>query len=69
MQTLESPRKDCKEINPLNPIGNKPWISLEGRAEAEAPRLWPPDAKSWITGKDLDARKDWGQEEKGAAED
>ena len=38
-------------------------------AEAEAPVLWPPDAKSWLTGKDLDARKDWGQEEKGATED
>ena len=61
---------DCKEIKPVNPKGNQPWISI-GRtdAEAEAPILWPPDAKSWLTGKDLDARKDWGQEEKGETDE
>ena len=50
--------------------GNQPWIFI-GRtdAEAEAPILWPPDGKSWLIGKDHDAGKDWGQEEKGAAED
>ena len=66
---LESPLH-CKEIKPVNPKGNQPWI-LIGRtdAEAEAPILWPPDVKSWLTVKDLDAGKDWGQEEKGAIED
>ena len=64
----ESPL-DCKEIKPVNPKGNQPWI-LIGRtvAEAEAPILWPPDAKSWLTGKGTDAGKDWRQKEKGAAE-
>ena len=49
----------------------KSTLNIIGRtgAEAEAPRLWPPDMKSWLTGKHLDAQKDWGQEEKGAAED
>ena len=61
---------DSKEIKTVNPKGNQPWIFL-GRtdAEAEAPVLWPPDAKSWLTGKDPDAGKDWGQEEKGVTED
>ena len=68
-KTLESPL-DCKEIQPVNPKGYKHWIFI-GRtnAEAEAPILWPPDAKSWLTGKDSDAGKDWGQEEKGSTED
>ena len=68
-KTLESPL-DCKEIQPLNPKENQPWIFI-GRTdiEAEAPILWPPDAKSWQTGKDPDAGKDWGQEEEGATED
>ena len=68
-KTLESPL-GCKEIKPVNPKGNQPWI-FTGRtdAEAEALVLWPPDAKSWLTGKDPDAGKDWGQEEKGATED
>ena len=68
-QTLESPL-DCKEIQPVNPKGNQSWIFI-GRtdAEAEAPILWPLDAKSWLTGKDPDTGKDWGQEEKGATED
>ena len=68
-KTLESPL-DSSEIKPVNPKGNQPWI-FTGRAdpEAEAPLLWPPDMKSWLIGKDLDAGKDWGQEEKWAAED
>ena len=67
-KTLESPL-DCKEIKPVNPKGNQPWIS-PGRthAEAEAPVVWLPDAKSRFTGKDSDAGKDWRQKEK-AAED
>ena len=66
---LESPL-DCKEIKPVNPKGNQPWIFI-GRtdAAAEAPILWPPDAKSWLFGKDPDAGKDRRQEEKGTTED
>ena len=66
---LESPL-DCKEIKPVNPKGNQPWIFI-GRtdAEAEAAILWPPDAKSWLIGKDPDAGKDWRQKEKRVAED
>ena len=60
-KTLESPL-DCKEIKPVNPKGNKSWIVI-GRTEA--PVLWPPDGKSQLIGKDPDARKDWGQKEKG----
>ena len=68
-KTLESPL-DCKEIKPVNRKGNQPWIFIGGTgAEAEVPVLWPPDAKSWLTGKDPDAGKDWRQEEKGATED
>ena len=61
---------DSKEVRPANPKGNQPWIFI-GRtdAEAEAPIFWPPDAKSWLIGKDPDTRKDWGQEEKRATED
>jgi len=61
---------DCREIKPVNPKGNQPWIFI-GRtdAEDEAPVLWPPDVKSWLIGKDPDAGKDRGQEEKGATED
>ena len=55
---------DCKEIQPLNPKGNQSWIFI-GRTDAEAPILWPPDAKNWLIGKDPDAGKDWRQEEKG----
>ena len=68
-KTLESPL-DCKEIHPVHSKGNQSWIFI-GRtdAEAEAPILWPPDAKSWLTGKDPDAGKDWRQEEKGTTED
>ena len=68
-KTLESPL-DCKEIQPVHPKGNQSWIFI-GRtdAEAEAPILWPPDAKNWLMGKDPDAGKDWRQEEKGTIED
>ena len=54
----------------VNPKGNQPWIFI-GRtdAKAEAPTLWPPNVKSQVTGKDPNAEKDWGQEEKQAAED
>ena len=64
-RTLESPL-GFKEIKPVNPKGNQSWIII-GRtdAEAEAPILWPPNAKNQLTGKDPDAGRDWGQEEKG----
>ena len=64
-KTLESPL-DCKEIKSVNPKGNQSWIFI-GRidAEAEAPILWPPDAKNWLIGKDPDAGRGWRQEEKG----
>ena len=60
----------ARRSNPCNSKGNQPSIFI-GRthAEAEAPILWPPDAKSRLTGKDPDAGKDWGQEEKGVRED
>ena len=69
LKTLENPL-DCKEIKPVNPRGNQLWIFI-GRidAEAEAPILWTPDAKNWLTGKDTDAGKDWRWEEKGMTED
>ena len=68
-KTLESPLETLKEIKPVHPKGNQPWIFI-GRtdAEAEAPILWPPDAKSWLIWKDPDTGKDWGQEEKGTTE-
>ena len=68
-KTLESPL-DSKEIKPVNPKGNKPWITI-GRidAEAEAPIVRPPDVKNWLTGKDPDDGKDWRQEEKRETED
>ena len=67
-KTLESPL-DSKEIKPVNPKGNQLWI-FTGRtdAEAEVPILWPPDVKSQFIGKDPDAGKGWGQEEKGMTE-
>ena len=60
---------DCKEIQPVHLKGNQSWIFI-GRidVEAEAPILWPPEVKSWLIGRDPDARKDWGQKEKRAAE-
>ena len=66
---LESPL-DSKEIKPVNPKANQPWIFI-GRtdAQAEASVLWPPDAKNWLTGKDPESGKDWRQGEKGMAED
>ena len=66
---LESPL-DCKEIQPVNPKGNQPWIFI-GRTdvEAEIPILWPPDEKGWLIGKDPDAGKDCRQEKKGTTED
>ena len=54
----------CQEIKLVNPKGNQPWI-FTGRTDAEAPILWPPDAKSWLIGKDSDAGKDWRQERRG----
>ena len=68
-KTLES-LLDSKEIKPVSPKGNQPWIFI-GRidAEAEAPILGPPDMMSQLNGKDPDAGKDWRQEEKEATED
>ena len=66
-KTLGSPL-DCKEIKPVNPQGNQPWIFI-GRTDAKIPTLWPFDVKSRLIGKDPDAGKDWGQEEKGATQD
>ena len=68
-KTLES-LLDCKEMKPVNSKGNQSWIFI-GRtdAEAEAPIVWPPDVKNWLIGKDPDAGKDWGQEERGPTED
>ena len=68
-KTLES-LSDRKEIKPINPKVNQPWL-FTGRtdAQSEAPILWPPDAKSQLIGKVPDAGKDWRQEEKGATED
>ena len=62
---MDKPHK----IKPVNPKGNQPWI-LIGRtdAEAEVPIFWPPDAKSWLIGKDPEAGNNWGQDEKGATE-
>ena len=68
-KTLESPL-DFKEIQPIHSEGDQPW-DFFGRndAEVETPVLWPPHAKSWLTGKDSDAGRDWGKEEKGTTED
>ena len=66
-KTLESPL-DRKELKLANSKGNQPWIFIE-RTDAEATILWPPDGKSQLTGKDPDAGKDWGQEEKEMTED
>ena len=59
---------DSKEIKLVNPKGNQSWIFTE-RIETEAAILWPPDVKNRLTGKDPDAGKDWGQEDKGVTED
>ena len=68
-KTLECPL-DCEEIQPVLPKGDQSWVFI-GRTdvEAETPIIWPPEAKSWLIGKDPDAGKDWGQEEKGTTED
>ena len=75
-KTLES-SLDCEEINlkglilkEVNLKGNQPWIFIGGTvAKAETPIIWPSDARSWLTGKDPDAAKDWRQKEKGEAEE
>ena len=64
-KTLESPL-NCEEIKPVNPKGNQSWIFTR-RTDAKTPILWPPDGP--LVGKDSDAGKDWGQEEKGTTED
>ena len=68
-KTLESPL-DCKENQPVHPKGDQSWVFI-GRTEVEAetPILWPPHVKSWLIGKDPDAGRDWGQEEKGMTGD
>ena len=66
---LESPL-DCKEIQPVHSKGDQSWVFIgENDAKAETPILWPPHVKSWLIGKDSDAGRDWGQEEKGTTED
>ena len=66
-KTLES-HLHSKEIKPVHPKGNQPWISI-GRTDAEAAIRWPPDMKSCLIGKDPDVGKDWRQKDKGVAED
>ena len=68
-KTLESPL-DCKEMQPVHSKGDQPWVFF-GRTDAKAdtPVLWPPHVKSWLIGKDSDAGRDCGQEEKGTTED
>ena len=67
-KTLESP-VDCKEIQPVHPKGDQSWVFI-GRTdvEAETPILWLPEQRGWLIGKDPDAGKDWGREEKGMTE-
>ena len=68
-KTLESPL-DSKEIQPVHPKGDQSWMFIRStNVEAETPILWPPDAKNWLVGKDPDAGKDWGREEKEMTED
>ena len=68
-KTLES-SLDCKEIQPIHSKGDQLWDSFGSKdAKAEPPGLWPPHAKSWLIGKDSDAGREWGQEEKGMTED
>ena len=66
-KTLES-YLDCKEIQPVHPKGDQSWVFI-GRTDAEALILWPPNVKNWLIGKDPDAGRDWGQEEKETTED
>ena len=68
-KTLESPL-DCKEIQSVHPKGDQFWVFIgRTRAEGEIPILWPPQAKTCLIGKEPDAGRDWGQEEKGMTED
>ena len=68
-KTLESPL-NSKGTKLVNPKGNQPWLFIgKTNAKVEALILWPPDVKNWLIGKDPDAGKDWGQEEKGVTED
>ena len=68
-KTLDNPL-DFKEIKPVNPKGNQSWILIgKTDAEAETPKLWPPDVKNWLIWKDPDAGKDWRQQEKGMTEE
>ena len=68
-KTLES-TLDYKEIQPVHYKGDQSWVFFRRNdAKAETPVLWPPHAKSWLIGKDSDAGRDWGQEEKGMTED
>ena len=68
-KTLESPA-DCKKIQPVHSKGDQSWDFFGGNdAEAETPVLWPSHVKSCLTGKDSDAGRDLGQEEKGTTED
>ena len=63
-------RVPCKEIQPVHPKGDQSWVFIgKTDVEAETPILWPPDVKSWLVGKDSDAGKDWGQEDKVMTED
>ena len=68
-KTLESPL-DCKDIQPVHPKRDQSWV-FTGKTDVEAgtPVLWPPHAKSCLIGKDSDAGRDWGQEERGTTED
>ena len=68
-KTLESPL-DCKEIRPVHPKGDQSWVFIgKNDSKTETPVLWPPNGKSWLIGKDLDAGRDWGQEKKGTTDD
>ena len=68
-KTLESPL-DCREIQRVHSKGDQPWVFIRRTdAKAETPVIWPPHAKSWLIGKDPNAGRDWGQEEKGSAEE
>ena len=68
-KTLESPL-DCKEIQPVHSEGDQHWDFFGGNdAKVETPILWLPHVKSWLIGKDPDAGRDWGQEEKRTTED
>ena len=68
-KTPESPL-DCEEIQPVHSEGDQPWDFFGGNdAKAETLVRWPPHAKSWLIGKDSDAGRDWGQDEKGMTED